>query len=1209
MEYDEFGGVALDEPDEFGGIPISGESEIERPKPTKTQRELDDESDRVLGEMINQDYAQNIQGLSESLAEPMVKPDVIGFGIEHLPNLYTASQLPFMPESVKKFARGAKEALVEGVSGMTSPESIAMTPAFAVPYVGQGLALGLGSKALGTGLGTATAAIEQGDVQGAGRGFGEAVLGASMIAPAARSLRPEPPAAITEAIRKGQEVGLSKSVEALKKTEEAPAVEVVKTDAPVESSVNLADLPIGEQIAVMSPDQFMSWSKEQKGGITQTAYEYGKTLKTPEEISRLKELESAAEKAGADALANGDIEAALPLVAKKQFFTEALESAVGVAENKVNLTAEQVAKAKEAGKPPVPVEPAAELLPPEGQKMRKSAERATTSEQIPPPVQETIKTAPESFYDPQSMKRVEEVVSTMPDNELGAVPKESDLYTAAKLEQADRLFKAGNNEAGYQVFVELEKEGTRMGQLINQFKLLTSSRPEQVANIVNQKLTKAGKDPLKPQQAETITSAARDSKAFDQELGKATDAWVKNPTPENAKAAELALDKANEGALKLQREVAKFEPRSLPQLLKSILQGSVLAPISHPANVFGNMSFNPFRALERTGTTGLDVLDTYLTGSPRQTTVQPIRGTIEMVKGFGRGAKQIPAILAKGTGDVVQGETRAGMHPLRAWADQFAKNPERPTEGGKLPFSERLNMAIEGTFGVPAEAMLRLLGAGDAPFKEGARARLIATELSLKGVPKEQWSFAQKFPELFLDKAQMEKLRTDSAAAVFQQPSATLNKMTQWVKEKGDWFDFALATVAPFKQTPWNIIKEFMSYNPLIAAAQTARFAKKGDRLAAKRSASKFVIGSTMTAGAAWLYMKGLLAPSMDEKDEAQKARLLAGEVLPPNHVNISGLKRALSGGDPAFKPGDETVDIMRGGGLAGAIMYMTSNIGRDFERKPEVLPSEFWWSLIKSSSLEQARFGLNQSFLQGVEGFLTAVKDGETDNWAQKWANTVSSIALPNTLAALSRATREYKPDLKADTAAGQLGNIVKNKLGFAGLDDYLPLKRDLWGQPMKETPKKYFPDTPMADPKLDKVVQKRNDMERALIYHFFDISKNRQVTDDPVALELYRLWRKTADTKVIPSLPGKNLTIQKQNFILTPEQQSRYAELVGTERRRIMDAIVINPNFHELSDENKIRLLDRVYRDGMESGKVKFWEEYKDVLTPKKERAGFSP
>lgn len=229
----------------------------------------------------------------------------------------------------------------------------------------------------------------------------------------------------------------------------------------------------------------------------------------------------------------------------------------------------------------------------------------------------------------------------------------------------------------------------------------------------------------------------------------------------------------------------------------------------------------------------------------------------------------------------------------------------------------------------------------------------------------------------------------------------------------------------------------------------------------------------------------------------------------------------------------------------------------------------------------------MNQSFLSGVEGFLTAVKDGNADSFVNRWANTVASIPLPNSLSTLSRATRQYKPEFKEDEFKKQMENLFRNKLGFAGLDDYLPLKRGLWGEPIPETP------------------EGRN----SLIYHFFDISKNRQVTSDPVPLELFRLWRKTGDTRVIPSLPERSITIQRKTYPLNSAQQSRYAQLVGESRRQIVDKLVVNPKFHAASDEEKIRVLDMVYRAGLERGKEQFYVEQKDELKAKPERAGFNP
>lgn len=820
-------------------------------------------------------------------------------------------------------------------------------------------------------------------------------------------------------------------------------------------------------------------------------------------------------------------------------------------------------------------------------KMRKSAARATESPAIPEPVQERIATSPESFYKVQPDELVEQAVKRMSDTELVSVPADSNLFVASRLEAANRLFNAGNMEGGYRVFEELEKQGTSFGQNINQFKRLPGTLPEHTAFVINQKLKQAGKDPLTERQETDVIGRTKASKQADAELDKATEAWRKNPTDENAIAAQEALKNAENSAINLQRFISRYEPKSTASILKAILQGNLLTPISQTANLFGNMSFLPFRALDRTVASGLDIIDNYLSGRQREISAAPVGGTAASVRGAIEGAKKIPEVLFRGTGDTIKGETRAGLHPVEAWINQFSKNPEMPTTGGKLTLKDRANLVLEGTLGVPAEMMLRGLGAGDVPFKEAARSRVITEQLRLHKVPKSQWAMARKFPELFFDRKTMEQIQGDTLQAVFQRNSKTIGHLMNWIRGRGDTFDLALATVAPYKLTPWNLVSEILSYNPVVAFARSAYDTAKGNTRSAKLNAGKLYVGTMLTAAGWWLYQNGLLAPSLDERTEAQKARVLSDEVLPPNHINISGLERKLKGGDPAFKPGDRTVDIFRAGGLAGSMFYMAANIGRGLEKQPQTGSMDHLGALVRQSVLEQARFGLNQSFLSGVEGLLTAVKDGNTDSYMRQYMNTVLSIPFPNSLATLSRATRENQPDFRAEGFTKQVENTIRNKLGFAGLDDYLPLKRGLWGEPLPQTPKG----------------------ANALFYHFFDISKNRQVTDDPVPIELYKLWRTTGDTRAIPSLPENSLTREGTTYVLTPEQRSHYAELIGKYRRQIVDAMVINPEYQKRTNEGKLDALDSAYDAGMKIGKKQFWDETQSALQPKGARAGFQP
>lgn len=89
---------------------------------------------------------------------------------------------------VTQFGAGAQEAIAGGLSGLTSREGMATLPVFAVPYVGPGLALGLGAKGVGAGLGEYVAGVEQADPLAAGRGAGIAGLNALMLAGGARGI-------------------------------------------------------------------------------------------------------------------------------------------------------------------------------------------------------------------------------------------------------------------------------------------------------------------------------------------------------------------------------------------------------------------------------------------------------------------------------------------------------------------------------------------------------------------------------------------------------------------------------------------------------------------------------------------------------------------------------------------------------------------------------------------------------------------------------------------------------------------------------------------------------------------------------------------------------------------------------------------------------------------------------------------------------------
>jgi len=90
---------------------------------------------------------------------PLVSPEAVRVATElgGIGNIIRA-----LPQKPRELAEGFRQGVEETVLGMTTPSSIAITPAFAIPFVGEGLALGLGAKAIGSGAGRTAGAVESG---------------------------------------------------------------------------------------------------------------------------------------------------------------------------------------------------------------------------------------------------------------------------------------------------------------------------------------------------------------------------------------------------------------------------------------------------------------------------------------------------------------------------------------------------------------------------------------------------------------------------------------------------------------------------------------------------------------------------------------------------------------------------------------------------------------------------------------------------------------------------------------------------------------------------------------------------------------------------------------------------------------------------------------------------------------------------------------
>jgi hypothetical protein len=83
------------------------------------------------------------------------------------------------------------------------------------------------------------------------------------------------------------------------------------------------------------------------------------------------------------------------------------------------------------------------------------------------------------------------------------------------------------------------------------------------------------------------------------------------------------------------------------------------------------------------------------------------------------------------------------------------------------------------------------------------------------------------------------------------------------------------------------------------------------------------------------------------------------------------------------------------------------------------------------------------------------------------------------------------------------------------------------------------------------------------------------KRVRDDPVALELLRLWEDTRNTAVVPNVVAKTVDVNGVQFPLSNEQIAHYQQFVGRYVGEMYKAKMFSPVYHRLSNEGRIKLL----------------------------------
>jgi len=867
--------------------------------------------------------------------------------------------------------------------------------------------------------------------------------------------------------------------------------------------------------------------------------------------------------------------------------------------------------------------------------VRRTPERIGTGEAVSDSLKE-VANETDALYQTQNYKEIQDRLDNMSEadkntlvgtlaNVTGQLNAEGNVGVLAAIDLIN-MYEANGDKAGAKrVFDTISKSATAFAQLLRQYGQLKSSTPQGYVSIVEKYMLDKYGVKLTDAQKQAIEKLYNDSKKAIDIEADALNNLVDDLTDANYKfwgETTVLLEDANR---KLADYIDSLKPataQSLFQKLTSIVQGNLLSLKSLLVNPVANAAQAGIRLSGNEVANLLDfVLNVVLkTGRTKISGFDPQAIRLGG-KAFIRGLSKANRMLIKGSTatDLAKIDVTGRLKPVEAWKSLYK------TLRGKQAFEfvKTIEDLAEGTIGFPANLALRLLPYGDLPRNEQVKlAKLIEigrNKFGLKG--KELEAFTLKPDPESLSEAELE-----GDKSTLQEPNKAytfLNNIINSIDSKADdkfvkgilsGIKFVVrGTIVPFLKTPINYAAKAIRFtNPIIPYSQAVYNMVKAIQAAKniknpllresaiRKHQSKLteylgeaIIAQSIMSAALILIGNGLVTGDVPDDDKKEKD--LMYQSLGPNMINISGLKRLLTGGDPTYKQGDTAI-AYNALGILGAQLGISSNTLTTKEkeniREQKFVTTEgkpfykedkgFYLSSIAamSSNLPASlNFTLNQGFAQGTGTLLASIQDNKYSEWSNQMVKTlVTGLNVPNTVYQSFKAGNDYYRNVYTEDQVKTWANIVQERYGNL---EGLPINHDMWGKPIKLTPKGSNP----------------------YVYHLIDIFRTQKILQDKNTYYVFDLYKKTGDKSVIPS-SVKDI-IDEEGGVYTKlkaEQKSELQRIVGEERAKYVNGVrggsfslknydPTNDNEKYLEKQvNKLKLANEL---GLDNGKRRFEKE----------------
>jgi len=380
-----------------------------------------------------------------------------------------------------------------------------------------------------------------------------------------------------------------------------------------------------------------------------------------------------------------------------------------------------------------------------------------------------------------------------------------------------------------------------------------------------------------------------------------------------------------------------------------------------------------------------------------------------------------------------------------------------------------------------------------------------------------------------------------------------LAKTLNDVSRKGGALGMFVDAVLPFKKTPANILKRGIEYSPvglvksLTADAlhlkqyrdwQNGQYSKMPDKAISPNqwidNLCSGLSGTAIFAVGAILSNMGIISIGLDDDDDEFDKLEGAQEYS----VKIFGHSYTLDWAAPACMP-----------------FFVGAAVREQFTREGGFDIQEM---LNATANIAEPVFNL--SMLDGVNSLFRTSQYDETNNLTQILAKVGTNYATSYWPSLFGAAARSFDPVrrkafVKSGESGGVLGQIryaveqTENKIPGVSQTN-IPM-RDAFGRT-----------------ESDNIVEK-------LLENFVSPGYHTTMQNDPVVEELRSLYEATGNRSMIPKLPNKTLTVNKQSVALEAEQYDQLTEERGSTAYSIISDLMASSFYRDASEQDKAEMI----------------------------------